>query len=249
MAPDRIVFKTTALLLTFCLISAACSSQGNRNDTHSSDIRVITRPIFYPQSKGPSPAVLVLPSAGSSISAHADSISRRLSNEGYIARAISYGQRTSGKILEDPNRLDDIKRLVVEGLTNLKIQPGVDATRIGIVAYSLGGLFAVHLASHSEESKIRAVVIYYGIYPVPELFEGIRAPVLAFQGESDAYRAFIEQAYAMQRVAQENHRLFELVMYPAAKHGFDYDASPTFDPSAAADAWKRTVAFLDKHLK
>jgi dienelactone hydrolase len=43
----------------------------------------------------------------------------------------------------------------------------------------------------------------------------------------------------MQRIAQENNRQFDLVIYKGAKHGFDFDASPAFNATAASDAWSR----------
>jgi len=101
----------------------------------------------------------------------------------------------------------------------------------------------------TEDSGLRAVVIFYGVYRLPELMGNLRVPVLAFQGDADSYREFIDNAFAMQRIAQENHRQFELVIYKNAKHGFDYGSSPVFSPSAAHDSWNKTVAFLDRYLK
>ena len=37
--------------------------------------------------------------------------------------------------------------------------------------------------------------------------------------------------------------------YPDADHGFHCDARPAvFNPAVSADAWQRTLAWLDTHL-
>jgi carboxymethylenebutenolidase len=39
----------------------------------------------------------------------------------------------------------------------------------------------------------------------------------------------------------------ELVVYPQAQHGFHADYRPSYDPEAAADGWKRMLAFFKAH--
>ena len=41
----------------------------------------------------------------------------------------------------------------------------------------------------------------------------------------------------------------EAVIYPGASHGFFADYRPSYNPTAAADAWMRCLAHFDKHLK
>ena len=41
----------------------------------------------------------------------------------------------------------------------------------------------------------------------------------------------------------------ELHVYPKAEHGFNTPWSPGYSPSAAADSWARTIAFLKDKLK
>lgn len=193
----------TLVLLVVCLILGdACGGSGPNNT-------LSTRPILYPEAKGFCPAVLVLPMAGLPVSTHGENVARRLAREGYAAQAISYGEKTSGSVLNDPSRLDRLKRLVSESLRNLQLQPGVDPKRLGMVSYSLGGAFATFLASGTEENGLRAVIIYYGVYQMPELMKTLRVPILAFQGDADSYRTFVDNACAMQRIAQQNQRQFD----------------------------------------
>jgi carboxymethylenebutenolidase len=39
-----------------------------------------------------------------------------------------------------------------------------------------------------------------------------------------------------------------VVRYADAEHGFHCDARPSYNPSAAADGWDRTLAWFDIHL-
>jgi dienelactone hydrolase len=42
----------------------------------------------------------------------------------------------------------------------------------------------------------------------------------------------------------------EVFLYEGAEHGFlAYTRHPEYDPEAAQQAWRRTVAFLDGYLK
>jgi carboxymethylenebutenolidase len=51
------------------------------------------------------------------------------------------------------------------------------------------------------------------------------------------------------RSALEPRPDVEVGLYDAG-HAFNNDAAPMFhDPAAAAQAWERTVAFLDRHLR
>jgi dienelactone hydrolase len=236
------------LLVFIAVFGTACSSKKADGDSSPKSTQ-ITRPIFYPEATGSFPAVLVLPPAGSPVSVHADIVSRRLAKEGYVARAVSYGEKTSGGILNDAKRLDRLKHLTSQSLANLKIQPAVDPNRIGVIGYSFGGFFATYLASSAEENGLGAAVIYYGVYRVPELMKNLRVPILAFQGDADSYKTFVDQALAMQRIARDNHRQFDLVIYRNVEHGFDFDSSPVYNAAAAVDAWHKTIAFLDKHVK
>jgi carboxymethylenebutenolidase len=63
-----------------------------------------------------------------------------------------------------------------------------------------------------------------------------------FFGGNDPYipMADIEKVQA--------HHGDAVVVYPGADHGFMRDGSDSFHPDAAADGWRRMLAFFDEHL-
>jgi len=151
--------------------------------------------------------------------------------------------------LEDAGRIDRAKRRVCDNLELLKSQPAVDQKRIGVIGFALSGYFATYLASKSSETGIRAAVVYYGIFEIPEHIANLRAPVMAFQGDADS-PALIKQALDMERLARDNKRNFELVMYKNAHRGFEFGVTLTpADEFAVQDSWSKAISFLDKNLR
>ncbi len=64
------------------------------------------------------------------------------------------------------------------------------------------------------------------------------------EGEPDVVKAF------EQTLRAKGNPSVEFVLYPGAPHAFFSDDRPqVYRKDAAEDAWKRCLAFFDKHLK
>lgn len=91
-------------------------------------------------------------------------------------------------------------------------------------------------------------MVYYGPNPINlDKVANITAPVLGIYGEQDT-RITVnvpKLAEAMQKFGKS----FEYKVYPGAAHAFFNDTGARYHPESAADAWPRTLAFLDKNLK
>jgi carboxymethylenebutenolidase len=238
-----IMFFLTAVL---CI---SCNSQGQRDlnqKNRKSEIPQPT-PIFYPQTRGPSPAILLLPQAVHNISGE-NAIARDLASEGYVARAVGYGNIKFDGIFNDAVRMNSLRQLVSESLASLRSQPGVDPDKIGIIGYSLGGFFATQLASNPDAAGLRAAVVYYGIYNVPDHIKNLRVPVLVFQGNDD-FPELVRHAADMKLMAHDWKKQFEVVFYPNARHGFDRLPRSAYGKSIATDSWTRMIAFMNEHVK
>ena len=128
----------------------------------------------------------------------------------------------------------------------------VDATRIGIVGFSLGGYFGLLVGARDD---VTSVVSYYGAYhgsgasrvPTKYAFTDVaaqvKARVLMFHGDADAEVNIMVARNALRRL-QEAGKQAELVVYPGVGHRFYQVGAPTYDAQAIADAGARKLAFL-----
>ena len=219
-----------------------------------------------PDGQGPLPA-LVIAQEAFGVNSHIREVCRRFAREGYVALAPDIYHRT-GTLLtyayDDPKRREPFSALTNAGieadvnasLSHLARQKDVDSGRIGIVGYCLGGFIAFLAACRTE---VATAVCYYGggiVNPRPGLklepllaeADRIKVPVLCFFGDRDASIP-MEEVEAIRNRLGMQPRAHEVVVYPGAEHGFFCDERPSYHPQAAADAWKRTVKWLELRLK
>jgi carboxymethylenebutenolidase len=117
---------------------------------------------------------------------------------------------------------------------------------VAFVGFSLGGSLA-YLAT--EAWQPRCVVSYYGPL-VPDrvdVLDRVSCPVLFHFGGSDPF--IPREDVAVVETAVRHIHDIELHVQEHAGHAFDNDKAPAFhDAEAAAEAWRITSAFLERHL-
>jgi carboxymethylenebutenolidase len=116
----------------------------------------------------------------------------------------------------------------------------VPHARVGTLGFCMGGGYALLGACHR---RFDFAVDYYGRIERASEVDGLHGPVLCLLASEDARItpwAFAEllpaAALAKKRVAVE--------LYPGVRHGFHRPGRDLYDAAAAADAWRRTLAFL-----
>jgi carboxymethylenebutenolidase len=117
--------------------------------------------------------------------------------------------------------------------------------RVAVTGFCFGGTYSFALAA--EDPRIRAAVPFYGVPPQVTETDKITAPVLAFYGDLDArlMASLPEVEQAMKRGGVD----FTSHVYAGAGHAFFNDTNPhAYVPAAAADAWTRTLGFLDRAI-
>jgi carboxymethylenebutenolidase len=122
-----------------------------------------------------------------------------------------------------------------------------EGASVGTVGFCMGGALSLYGASKNEQ--VGACVVFYGIHPkvVPD-FENLRAPVLGIFAEQDSFVP-PEAVRALEEKVREHGKSIETHTYPGTDHAFFNDTRPeVYDAAAAADAWRRTIEFLRKHL-
>ena len=180
---------------------------------------------------------------------------KRLAHEGYAVFAVDlYGESTtdatrarelSSAVRDNPVQAEERLKAA---LNYLDAQSEVADGRLATMGWCFGGGMSGVIGSTGDE-RIRATVIYYGT-PVTdtERLANMTQPVLGIWGADDTsipqdqVNAF-EQALASQGTPVEFHT------YDGAGHAF---ANPTrgdaYRPEATADAWEKTLSFLQENL-
>lgn len=198
----------------------------------------LARGTFYypPVNSKPAPGVLVLHTAFGRTPPE-DAAGTRLAKAGYVAFVASYSRRTTGAVLQDGQQRAALEQVTQRALEELAADPAVQRRSLAVVGYSLGGHFALQLAT---SVPLQAAVVYYGVYEPAVAAAQQWSPLLLHQGQEDD-AAFVERAAQLAAAAVQRNRPCELRLYPAAGHQFDL-----FQPrgAAALAAWPATVAFL-----
>jgi carboxymethylenebutenolidase len=213
--------------------------------------------VARPEGGGPRPAVLVIQEAFG-LNGHIRDVTQRIAGEGYVALAPDlYWRGGKGRTVayEDLGEAIGIMQTLKDGeivtdvgnaIAYLEKQPSVRADRIGITGFCMGGRVS-YLVACELSDKIRAAVPFYGGGIPIDKTAKLKAPVLAFFGETDSFipLEFVEQLRA--EVANQKKQV-EVVVYPGAGHGFFCNERSSYDAKSAADAWQRLKTFFATHL-
>ncbi len=120
---------------------------------------------------------------------------------------------------------------------------------VGVVGFCMGGALSLYAAGDNPDD-IAACVVFYGGHPAvkPDL-DALRAPVLGHFGERDD-SVNPEVVAALDRQLAERGKAHSFTTYPGAGHAFFNERRPeAYNPAAAADAWRKTLAFFEAHLR
>ncbi|HEV7394766.1 MAG TPA: dienelactone hydrolase family protein [Burkholderiales bacterium] len=219
-----------------------------------------------PDVETPAPAVIIAQEAFG-VNTHIKDVCRRFASEGYVALAPDMYHRT-GRMLsfayDDPKRREPFAALTNEGiesdinaaLAHLIDLPQVDAARIGIVGFCVGGFMAFLAACRTD---VATAVCFYGggivnrreglmLEPLLSEADRMKVPVLCLFGEKDGSIPLAEVDAIRNRLAMQP-REHEVHVYPGAEHGFFCDERASFNPGAAEEAWERTARWLELRLK
>jgi carboxymethylenebutenolidase len=138
-----------------------------------------------------------------------------------------------------------------------KTRPNVKASAVGVTGWCWGGSTTMQVAATNPDMK--AAVAWYG--PPARPYQGASGPVTGFDLAKDIKIPFLglfgendksptpDDAKKMGELIKANNPNVEIVIYPAAGHGFHADYRPSYNKTAADDAWKRCTGWFEKYLK
>jgi carboxymethylenebutenolidase len=223
-----------------------------------------TATVEYPRNGGSRPAFIARPAGGPhpavivvhewwGLDDHIRDVARRFAAEGYVALApdLYQGQladdATTAAILMNGLAKDDAIKDLQASIEYLKAQPFVRGDRLGVTGFCMGGSFALLLACRSPE--LRAAVPFYGEVPSDETLAHLACPVIYFYGAEDFWITPLDVG-RLAAVLEARPDAGEVRTYQATPHAFFNDTrKDVYREKEARDAWKRTLEFLDRHLK
>ena len=178
-----------------------------------------------------------------------------LAKQGYVVLAVDLFQ---GQVTADPDQARELSSSVrnnpgiaienmqsaVRYLTSLE---NVNGSRIASLGWCFGGAQSLQLALNSEEHPLAATVIYYGnLVNDTEALSKIKWPVLGIFGDQDQSIP-VDSVMQFEQALNEIGIINEIYIYPGVGHAFANPSGDNYTPKETADAWKKTLAFLDKY--
>ena len=208
--------------------------------------------LAQPEGDGPFPAVVVIHEAFG-LNDGIRRIADRFAAEGYATlavdlvagrnRAVCMFRFMAGMLTNSLNH-GGIAELKV-ALTFLQNQPTVDASRLGVIGFCLGGNFAISWACTDDRLKVAAP--FYGMNPRPLEAVARACPVVGSYPEKD----FTAGAARKLEAELDKHDIaHDIKVYPGASHSFfngRRDSSEA-NQAAAQESWERVIKFLSEHL-
>jgi carboxymethylenebutenolidase len=187
---------------------------------------------------------------------HIRDVTRRIARAGFVGVAVDLLSRQGGvgqfpepmqqsQAYGRTNQLE--RRMDLLGtLAYIKTIPVIQFDRIGMVGFCAGGGNVWDFVINIEE--LGAAVPYYGApTPAPDDVAKIKTPVLAIYAERD--RGLTMRLLPVANAMLEQQKVFGMFVYEGVGHAFNNDTGPNYDATAACDAWSRTIAFFNRHLR
>ena len=242
----------------------SCSVSGTEATLTTADGLTVRGYFARPSGSKTVPGVLVLHTRGG-LGGHERAVVGWLADAGFAAFAPNYFTPLGLAPLpaDDRNLVqtllmndgDRIRGVLARSLECLLSLPDVSPKYAGVVGFSLGGGFALDLATHPRVQAIApwyttdlALVTRPGAASRGEIVGEVRAAALLLAGEADP---LLRVAQGMRDNLARAGKSVDLVIYPGVGHGWDQPASPVYTYSAAAtsDARARTVTLLQRSLQ
>jgi carboxymethylenebutenolidase len=246
---------SNVLILSLCVLALAAVSFAatGKEVSYKSGDETVTGMLYTPSGSGPFPGIVVIHEWWG-LNDWVKEQASKLADQGYVALAIDLYR---GKVADNPNTAHELMRGVPEdraardlhaAVEYLKSQSNVKKDRIGSIGWCMGGGYSLNVAL--AEPTLAATVINYGhLATDPGALQKIHAAILGnFGGKDQGIPP--EDVKKFEDALKKDGKQVDIKIYPDAGHAFENPNNKGgYRPDDAADAWQRTVKFLNETLK
>ena len=174
-----------------------------------------------------------------------------LATHGYTVLAVDL---YDGEVATEPSRARQLSGGLDQGRAIANMQAAVGYLRnqqntpqVASLGWCFGGGQSLQLAL--SDVSLASTVIYYGSLVTDESrLESIDWPVLGVFGADDSVVP-VDSVEAFKANLDDLGITNEVYVYPNVGHAFANPSGDNFAPEAAADAWTKTLDFLNSHLQ
>jgi carboxymethylenebutenolidase len=221
--------------------------------------------LVYPERATPGPALLLIhPKSG--VTDYIKIEARKFAKLGYstfaanVFEQLGYPAAThieTGSQIQAKTSDAEFTRVLTEGWRYLLSQPHVDAKRVAVCGYCMGGRIAIHFVAATP--AVRAFVGYYPtvrdepatpMRPVApwEAARSIRCPSIILYGADDITTKIPVQEKVW-GAFKANGRRLEWHFFPFGGHGYVDPGAIGYHAHAAELSWPLVVDFMERELQ
>lgn len=181
-------------------------------------------------------------------------MTQRLAGEGYTALAVDL---YNGEVAQSPEQARALVQAATQNPQQLEANlrqayqylDEQQAPKIGSIGWCFGGSWSLNTALLFP-NELDAAVIYYGgqLVTDPGRLRSLNMPILGIFGALDDNPP-VETVKQFESALKSLNKPVEVHIYEGADHAFANPSGTRYKADAAADAWDKTVAFLERHLK
>jgi carboxymethylenebutenolidase len=243
------------LLVAACVLALAAASfaASGKEVSYKSGDETVKGILYTPAGSGPFPGIVVIHEWWG-LNDWVKEQASKLADQGYAALAIDLYR---GKVADNSDAAHELMRGVPEdraardlhaAVEFLKSQPNVRKDRIASIGWCMGGGYSLNVAL--AEPTLAAAVINYGhLATDPAALHKINAAILGnFGGQDQGIPP--DDVKKFEEALKKDGKRADIKIYPAAGHAFENPNNKSgYRADDAADAWQRTVKFLNETLK
>jgi carboxymethylenebutenolidase len=240
-------------LIGSLLLAVSAFAATSKPVSYKSAAETVPGMLYAPEGNGPFPALVVIHEYWG-LNDWVKEQAAKLADQGYVTLAVDLYR---GKVATTPEEAHEIMRGVPEdraardlhaAVEFLQSQANVKKDRVGSIGWCMGGGYSLNVALH--EPSLAATVINYGhLATDADSLRKINAAILGIFGGQDRGIP-VDDVKKFEQTLKQQGKKVEIVIYPDAGHTFENPNNKTaYRPDDAADAWKRTISFLEGTLK